>query len=80
MLKKTPMQADGGGDVTKRGSPTGIGAKKERSTESNGGAYPNPNTDNKDGNKEIGTFGDHGGQSGIGYSGPDNENATTKGK
>jgi len=45
--------------------------KQQGAGESQGGAYPNPH----DGEDPDGF---HGGQSGMGYSGPDNPNATTE--
>ena len=43
--------------------------------ESQGGAYPNPH-DGKDPDGDADGFLGHGGQSRMGYSGPDNPNAT----
>jgi hypothetical protein len=54
--------------------------KKARGAgESQGGAYPNPHS-GKDAEGGPDTFLGHGGQSGNGYTGPDNPNATTEDK
>jgi hypothetical protein len=52
-------------------------SKERGAGESQGGAYPNPHS-GKDGKGGPDTFLGHGGQTDIGYEGPDNPNATTK--
>jgi hypothetical protein len=70
MTDKTEMPADGKGTDVK---PTDHLANHKRgSSESDGGAYPNPHTGSGDEKSPK-----HGGQSEIDYSGPENENATT---
>jgi hypothetical protein len=51
--------------------------KAEGAGESQGGAYPNPHS-GKDPKGGPDTFLGHGGQTDIGYEGPDNPNATTE--
>jgi hypothetical protein len=59
-----------------RGAPMAdTGRKEEGAGESQGGAYPNPHEGKEDGSGQDGFLG-HGGQSDIGYEGPDNPNAT----
>ena len=62
------MQADG--DAADGTAPDGVNTA-EGAGESQGGAYPRPDDD------EDGGFPDRGGQSDMGYEGPDNPNATT---
>ena len=51
--------------------------KEEGAGESQGGAYPNPHS-GKEPKGGPDTFLGHGGQTDIGYEGPDNPNATTE--
>ena len=51
--------------------------KTQGAGESQSGAYPNPHS-GTDGDGESEGFLGHGGQSDIGYEGPDNPNATTR--
>jgi hypothetical protein len=77
-MTKQPMQADGGGEA--KGAADGVSEQPGAETkggESQGGAYPNPHN-GKEGEGSFGGFMGHGGQSEIGYEGPDNPNATTK--
>lgn len=85
MSDKKPMQAMGGDG--QKGAPDGVNTPHGKTgSESEGGAYPNPQTGKKGDNS--GFFG-HGGQTEIAYSGtgqgghdddPEvgNENAVTK--
>ena len=50
-------------------------SKADGAGESQGGAYPNPHKGKEGKDDESGFLG-HGGQSDIGYEGPDNPNAT----
>jgi hypothetical protein len=50
--------------------------KQQGAGESQGGAYPNPH-DGRNAKRGADGFLGHGGQSGIGYEGGDNSNATT---
>lgn len=51
--------------------------KRKGAGESQGGAYPNPHAGKRKQGAAEGFLG-HGGQSDIGYEGPDNPNATTE--
>lgn len=72
MTDKTEIQADGKGTDAKPSDD--LAGDKRESSESNGGAYPNPHTGSGDEKSPK-----HGGQSEIDYSGPENGNATTGG-
>jgi hypothetical protein len=76
-MTKQPMQA-----MPEKGAekPDGVNdtPAKNAAGESGGGAYPNPQTGKK---PENGGFMGHGGQTGIAYSGPQDDhgdNAVTK--